>query len=94
VRAMCNGGCPKNRFVRTPDGEEGLNYLCAGYKKFFTHSHPTFERLVPLWKAGASAEELMRAARGGGSKTTVRAGRNDPCPCGSGRKYKHCCLGK
>jgi uncharacterized protein len=93
VRPMCNGGCPKDRFIRTPDGEEGLNYLCTGYKEFFAHSRPTFEKLVPPWKAGATAEELMSVARGAEKKTSVRAGRNDPCPCGSGRKYKHCCLG-
>jgi uncharacterized protein len=45
VLAMCNGGCPRNRFIRTPEGEEGLNYLCEGYKVIFNHILP-FARSV------------------------------------------------
>jgi len=49
VRAMCNGGCPRNRFLKTPEGEPGLNYLCAGYKRFFTHCQPFVSGVAALW---------------------------------------------
>jgi len=50
VRAMCNGGCPKNRFLEAPNGEPGLNYLCAGYKRFFTHCQPFVSEVAALWR--------------------------------------------
>jgi len=49
VRSMCNGGCPKNRFISTPDGEPGLNFLCAGYKRFFTHCQPFVSAVAAEW---------------------------------------------
>ncbi len=42
----CWGECPKNRIIRTPDGEPGLNYLCRGFKTFYAHALPEVDRLV------------------------------------------------
>ena len=92
VLSMCNGGCLKDRIVRTPDGEPGLNYLCAGYKRFFTHCRPQFLELAALRLAGQPPEHLMETVRTADAAGRPKAGRNDPCPCGSGRKYKKCCL--
>ena len=93
VLDMCYGGCPKDRILHTPDGEAGLNYLCAGYKRFFTHCRPFVTELSALSHVQALERQVLLAP-----STVVKAkpkiGRNDPCHCGSGRKYKKCCLGK
>ena len=46
VRFACHGGCPKDRIRTTPDGEDGLNYLCPSYKRFFGHTAPAFRRMA------------------------------------------------
>jgi uncharacterized protein len=50
VREMCNGGCPKNRLLQAPDGTGKLNYLCAGYKQFFSHCQPFVRTIAALWR--------------------------------------------
>lgn len=50
VLDMCNGECPRNRFIRTPDGEPGLNYLCEGYRAFFRHCRPFVDAVAAQWK--------------------------------------------
>ncbi len=92
VRFACHGGCPRNRFIQTPDGENGLNYLCAGYKTFFSHVDRPMRIMVDLLRRGRYADEVMGilAAEEHSAKGGAKVGRNDPCPCGSGKKYKHC----
>jgi len=90
---MCHGGCPKDRIVRAPDGEAGLNYLCAGYKRFFTHCQPFVANLSALWRSQSLGQDLPLTQHNAAPQT-LKTGRNDPCPCGSGKKYKKCCLGK
>lgn len=58
VRFACNGGCPKDRFIQTPDGEAGLHYLCAGYKAFFRHVDEPMRVMADLLRQGRDAVEL------------------------------------
>jgi uncharacterized protein len=92
VRFACNGECPKHRFIQTPQGEPGLNYLCSGYRRFFNHVRPHMEAMAQLLaqrRPPALVMELL--ARKERESAFQTAGRNDPCPCGSGKKFKNCC---
>jgi uncharacterized protein len=93
VLPLCNGGCPKDRIIRTPDGEAGLNYLCAAYKQFFNYCRPFLAELSSLLhRETIKGQTTTRPAMSPQSHPGI--GRNSPCPCGSGKKYKRCCLGK
>jgi uncharacterized protein len=59
VKFACHGECPRNRFISTPDGEPGLNYLCAGYKAFFTHINRPMTVMADLLQRGRYADEAM-----------------------------------
>jgi uncharacterized protein len=92
VRFACNGECPKHRFLTTPDGEHGLNYLCAGYKLFFHHVDPYMRFMAAeLNSRRAPANVMLWVAKKDAQAAFQKAGRNDPCPCGSGKKFKRCC---
>ncbi len=78
---LCQQGC--SRFV----GLEGQphHYLCRAYQQFFAHSYAGFmtlrDRLLPA--VGAAGESIAPPVQS--------VGRNHPCPCGSGKKFKQCC---
>ncbi|MEQ8186395.1 MAG: anaerobic sulfatase maturase [Candidatus Eremiobacterota bacterium] len=91
--SACNGECPKNRFVETSDGEQGLNYLCEGFKAFFKHSDRAMKIMAGLIQKGRLAEEVMtliEKKENGGENPSMKQGRNEFCFCGSGVKFKKC----
>ncbi|MFN2272155.1 MAG: anaerobic sulfatase maturase [Anaerolineae bacterium] len=86
VRFVCNGGCPKNRL-------QGLNYLCEGYKAFFQHVDGPMRFMAAELEARRPPANIMHhlAQREAElERRFAQANRNDPCPCGSGLKFKHC----
>ena len=93
VRFVCNGGCPKDRFINTPDGEPGLNYLCGGFRAFFNHIDRPMRFMASELHAERPPANIMHVLAQEERALQQRfatAGRNDPCPCGSGRKFKAC----
>jgi uncharacterized protein len=59
VRFACNGECPKHRFIKTPDGEDGLNYLCPAYKRFFNHIDPAMRTMSRLLRSNEAPARIM-----------------------------------
>jgi uncharacterized protein len=95
VKFACNGECPKHRFINTPEGEAGLNYLCAGYKRFFNHVEPYMKVMGQFIREGQPAARIMEMiSEHEQSDVWEDVGRNDTCPCGSGKKYKKCCMSR
>ncbi len=93
VRFACKGECPKNRFLTTPSGEAGLNYLCVGWKAFFHRVNNPLKALVAVMRSGRPVEEVMgivAQAEAGFQDAFNEADADDPCPCESGLIFKQC----
>ena len=97
VRFACHGECPKNRFMTTPDGEPGLNHLCAGWKAFFHRSNEPIQTMATLMRMGRPASEVMAVMAGKEgewqkslAEARARKRVHDPCPCGSGFEFGEC----
>lgn len=92
ARFACNGECPKNRVLKAPDGEPGLNYLCEGYKMFFEHIDPYMQFMANELRNNKLPSNVMAWKNEKDLKRRLsKTGRNEPCPCGSGKKFKKCC---
>lgn len=86
LRPQCHGGCPKDRFARSREGEAGHNYLCPGYELFFAHSQPAMRAMAEMLRRqepAARVRELIQAE-------DQRRGPQAPCTCGSGRALGAC----
>jgi len=91
---FCHGACTKDRFATSPTGEANQQYLCQGYRMFYSHSIPIFEKMAQCLRMRRPAGEYKTIGRKTPEASRPPAGavgRNDPCPCGSGLKYKKCC---
>jgi uncharacterized protein len=88
VRFICNGGCPKDRLLKTPDNEPGLNYLCAGFRSFFNYVDRPMKMMAALLRAQRAPAEIMRLLADQPTLREVPPGA--PCPCGSGRSVEEC----
>ena len=86
VRFACNGGCPKDRFIESMDGEPGLHYLCDGYQHFFRHVAAPMAQMAQLLRMGRAPYELMDDY----ARQDAQRPRNSACPCGNGKKWKRC----
>ena len=90
-RTLCVGDCLKHRF-RGERSSRQLSWLCPGWIRFYDHALDRLKELgsdVVRERADRDAALRREPVRAGGPAGAA-AGRNDPCPCGSGRKYKHC----
>lgn len=86
VRHLCHGGCPKDRFALSKDGEPGHNYLCPGLELFFKHTREAMAVMGRLLRQGRAPAEVMAWA----AAEDARRGPYAPCPCGSGKKLRFC----
>ncbi len=87
VLDLCNGGCPAHQLIPVKNSPHHLNYLCEGYERFFKHMKPFLVAMGEAIRNRLPAHQYFRFM----SPAKLGIGRNDPCPCNSGKKYKQCC---
>ncbi|TET60717.1 MAG: anaerobic sulfatase maturase [Promethearchaeota archaeon] len=81
---LCNGDCQKFRIGKSQNSNI-LSVLCKGWKKFYIHALPRFKIIADKIRSGHESNSKIQIK-------SKKVSRNSPCPCGSGKKYKNCCL--
>ncbi len=101
---FCYGGCPKHH-IPLYGRADRVNYFCEGYKRFFAAALPELRRMAEYFKRNQTPppKDVVQDSQSSPLDTQTvpppatpkgKPKRNDPCPCGSGRKFKNCCGGK
>ncbi len=86
VKPLCNGGCPKDRFTLSSDGDPGQNYLCAGLELFFKHTRPAMQTMAQLLQRNRAPSDIMALT----AAEDAKGGPYAPCPCLSGKRFRFC----
>jgi uncharacterized protein len=81
---LCHGDCQKFR-IGSLESSKILSVLCKGWKKFYTYALPRFKIIADKIRSGKEITSTIQIK-------PIKIGRNSPCPCGSGKKYKNCCI--
>lgn len=82
---VCKSGCPRNRTA--VDDAVRPDYFCAAYKEFYPHAHARLARVAERVRQRQAFFHRLQVS----PAQVKRTGPNEPCPCGSGKKYKKCC---
>lgn len=90
--AYCSGDCLKHRSPRAGDDPRTLSRLCDGWKRFYAHALPGFRALAEEIRRERDAARRAPPPEQTYAVTCRGTSRNDPCPCGSGKKFKKCCM--
>ena len=91
--AYCSGDCLKHRLPGTGDPRT-LGWLCAGWKQFYSHTEESFKALAQQIREERAKEQHSPRSPAPPPRAYDGVGRNDPCPCGSGKKFKKCCMAR
>jgi uncharacterized protein len=83
---LCFGGCPRNRRWNVDMLKSEPHYFCQSYRQIYAYAHERMVTLSDTVRRNLFTQGVAMYYKG------QQPGRNDPCACNSGRKYKYCCL--